>query len=230
MGAFADAGMMFKSQVFEAERIEKLGYHYLLALPEDYDEDAAKQWPLVVFLHGAGERGVDLESLKKHGPPKLIAQGRKFEAIVACPQVPPGETWNPHGVKALVGRLQAELRVDAARIYLTGISMGGFGTWETILEYPKVFAAAAPVCGGAGIGMLKFGRIPDLPLWIFHGEADPVVPVEFSKSAAEKLENSKLVKLTLYPGVQHDSWTRTYDDPEFWTWLFAQRRNPGVVK
>ncbi|WP_206170827.1 prolyl oligopeptidase family serine peptidase [Phragmitibacter flavus] len=223
--ACADSGVMLKPQSFEAEFVQKLGYHYLLAMPEGYEADEAKKWPLLVFLHGAGERGSDLELLKKHGPPKLLAAGKKLEAIVVCPQVPAGEAWNPHGVKALVDKLVKEFRVDESRVYLTGISMGGFGTWETILEYPETFAAAAPGCGGAGIGILKFDRIKELPLWIFHGEADTVVPVAYTTSAQVRLKDSKGLKVTIYPGVGHDSWTQTYDNPEFWAWIFAQKRD-----
>jgi len=223
--ARADSASMLKPEKFETEFVQKLGYQYLLALPEGYDADASRQWPLMVFLHGAGERGSDMELLKKHGPPKLIAAGKKFEAIVACPQVPAGEAWNPHGVKALVDRLSKDYRVDASRIYLTGISMGGFGTWETILEYPDTFAAAAPVCGGAGIGILKFERIKKLPLWLFHGDSDPVVPVIYTTDAQKRLKDNKALKVTIYPGVAHDSWTETYENPELWEWMFAQKKN-----
>lgn len=214
---------LFAPKSFEKEYTQKLGYKYLVALPEGYEDGSADEFPLVVFLHGAGERGTDLELLKKHGPPKLVAAGKKLPAIVACPQVPEGETWNEHGVKALVDELKKSYRVDGSRVYLTGISMGGFGTWATILEYPDVFAAAAPICGGPGIGMLKFNRISKLPIWMFHGDADSVVPVEFTTTAASRLKNDH-VKMTIYPGVGHDSWTQTYDNQEFWDWLFAQRK------
>lgn len=215
---------MFKNDSVDKEHVERVSYRFLLSLPEGYEADAQKKWPLVVFLHGAGERGDNLELLLKHGPPKLVAAGKKFEAIVASPQVPAGEVWNVHGVKALVDKLSAEYRVDASRIYLTGISMGGFGTWATILEYPNVFAAAAPICGGAGIGILKFDRIKDLPIWVFHGGADTVVPPEYSTSVERRLKNHKHFKITIYPDVGHDSWTQTYDNAEFWDWLFAQKR------
>lgn len=215
---------MFKNDSVETEHVQRVGYRYLLSLPENYEADSQKKWPLVVFLHGAGERGDNLELLLKHGPPKLLAAGKKFEAIVVSPQVPTGEVWNPHGVKALVDKVSKEYRVESSRIYLTGISMGGFGTWATILEYPKVFAAAAPICGGAGIGILKFERIKNLPLWVFHGDADTAVPVEYSTSVQRRLKDNKNFKLTIYPGVGHDSWTQTYNNQEFWDWLFAQQR------
>ena len=181
--------------------------------------------PLVIFLHGSGERGEDLNLLKVHGPLKLIANGSDIPAIVAAPQCPAGKTWDPLAVKALTDHLVATEAVDPARILLTGISMGGFGTWGTALAYPDTFAAIAPICGGAGIGILEVGKIAKLPCWIFHGKDDEVVPARFSEQMAAALEKVKApVKLTLYPGVGHDSWTRTYEDPAFWEWFLSQRR------
>jgi predicted peptidase len=203
----------------------KVGYTYLLSLPEGYKADPAKKWPLLVFLHGAGERGDDLDSLKKHGPPKLIAAGKKFQAIVISPQVPEKNIWNAHAVKALVDDLIKTHRVDTSRLYLTGISMGGFGTWDTALAYPDTFAAIVPICGGAGVGFVMAERIKDLPCWIFHGDKDTAVPVEFSQRMHGALQKSgSQAKLTIYPGVGHDSWTQTYDNPDLWTWMFAQQR------
>lgn len=213
-----DAAPQLTPKSFESQITLKLGYKYFLTLPEGYAADESKEWPLLVFLHGAGERGDDLNLLKKHGPPKLIAAGKKFEAIVVCPQVPAGESWNPHGVKALVDKVKESHRVDDARVYLTGISMGGFGTFDTITAYPDVFAAAVPICGGAGIGILKFGALKNTPVWMFHGAKDPTVPVEYSEMAMKWFERNKApnAKLTVYPEALHDSWTQTYDDPEVW--------------
>ena len=227
--AYAAEGDPLKPQSFEAEVTLKLGYQYYLTLPEGYDAAPEKKWPLLVFLHGAGERGSDLSALKKHGPPKLIAAGQKFPAIVVCPQVPKDQAWNPHGVKALVDIVRKQHHVDDSRIYLTGISMGGFGTFDTLAEYPEVFAAAMPICGGAGIDVLKFGALKKTPIWIFHGAKDPTVPVSFSEMAYKWLQQQQhgdtgLVKLTIYPEAKHDSWTQTYDNPEVWKWLFEQKK------
>lgn len=221
-----EAGTNLVPKSFESQITLKLGYKYFLTLPDGYTADETKKWPLLVFLHGAGERGSELDALKKHGPPKLIAAGKKFEAIVVCPQVLSGEIWNPHGIKALVDEVKKSHRVDESRIYLTGISMGGFGTFETIAAYPEVFAAAIPICGGAGINILKFGPLKNMPVWIFHGGKDPTVPVAYSEMAKKWFERNKApnVKLTIYPEALHDSWTQTYDDPEVWKWLFAQKK------
>jgi predicted peptidase len=225
--AFAEeATPQLAPKSFESQITLKLGYKYFLTLPDGYASDEAKKWPLLVFLHGAGERGDDLNLLKKHGPPKLIAAGKKFEAIVVSPQVPAGDFWNPHGVKALVDDIRKSHRVDDTRLYITGISMGGFGTFDTIAAYPETFAAAVPICGGAGINVVKFGPLKEMPIWIFHGDKDTSVPIEFSQMAARWFERNKAqnVKLTVYPGVAHDSWTQTYDNPEVWEWLFEQKR------
>jgi predicted peptidase len=210
---------------YEGQITLTVGYRYLLALPEGYNTAADSSWPLVIFLHGAGERGEDLNQIKRHGPPKLLDQGQTIPAIIASLQCEPGNTWDPHGVHALTQHLAKTHRVDPTRIYLTGLSMGGFGTWDTALAYPDTYAAIAPICGGSGIGFLKAQRLQHLPIWIFHGDADTVVPAEFSTRIFKALEpiNPK-AKLTLYPGVGHDSWTQTYEDPAFWQWLLDQKK------
>lgn len=221
--AFADTQT---PQNFTGGFVIKVNYSYLLGKPEGYEADATKKWPLVIFLHGSGERGNDLELLKKHGPPKLIADGEKFPAVIASLQCKPGDLWNPHGVKAVTDHLIKTERIDTSRVYLTGLSMGGFGTWETAFEYPDTFAAIAPVCGGAGVRWVTAERIKHLPCWIFHGDKDGAVPVENSQKIYDALKKIDApVKLTIYPGVGHDSWTRTYANPEFWEWLFAQKRS-----
>lgn len=202
-----------------------VAYRYLLSLPDGYDDDKNKRWPLVVFLHGSGERGTDLNLVKKHGPPKRIEEGQKIPAIIASLQCEPKQIWNPHGVKALTDHLAATHRVDASRIYLTGLSMGGFGTWETALEHPDTYAAIAPICGGAGVRWVMAERIAHLPCWIFHGAKDTAVEPAFSQKMYDALKKAgSPVKFTLYPEAKHDSWTETYANPEFWSWLFAQKR------
>lgn len=215
------------SEEFTGKLTLDVSYRYLLSLPDGYQTDAQKKWPLMVFLHGAGERGTDIEMLKKHGPPKLIAAGQKFNAIVASLQCLPRQIWNPHGVKALTDHLIQTLRVDADRVYLTGLSMGGFATWETALEYPDTYAAIVPICGGAGVRFVMADRIKHLPVWIFHGAKDPVVEPAYSQKMYDALKKvGGNVKLTLYPDALHDSWTAAYNDPELWKWMFEQKRSP----
>lgn len=210
---------------YSGDYVLKIHYRYLLSKPEGYEADKAKKWPLVVFLHGSGERGADLELLKKHGPPKLLAAGQKFPAVVVSLQCEPKQIWNPHGVKAVTDHIMKKERIDPKRVYLTGISMGGFGTWETAMEYPDTYAAILPICGGAGVRWVMAERIAKLPCWIFHGDKDAAVPVEFSQKIYGALKKLNApVQLTIYPGVGHDSWTQTYDNPDVWKWLFEQKR------
>ncbi len=210
---------------FKGKAVVEVSYRYLLSLPAGYDADKDKKWPLIIFLHGAGERGTDLEVLKKHGPPKLINEGKDIAAIVASPQCLPKEIWISHGIKALADQLAKEHRVDLSRIYLTGLSMGGYGTWETVMDYPDFFAAAIPICGGAGVRWVMADRIKHVPIWIFHGDKDTAVPVDLSQKIHDALKKSGgNVKMTIYPGVGHDSWTATYNNEEVWKWLFEQKR------
>lgn len=200
-------------------------YGYLLSKPEGYDDDKTKKWPLLVFLHGAGERGDNLDALKRHGPPKLIEEGKKFPAVVVSPQCHSGQVWNPHGVKGLVDQVSSAHRIDPTRIYLTGLSMGGFGTWETATEYPDTFAAIIPICGGGGIRILALERVRHLPQWIFHGAKDSVVPAKFSQDMFNALQKlGAPVQLEIYPNADHDSWTATYSNEAVWDWLFSQQK------
>ena len=213
-------------QSYSGDFVIKVSYNYLLSKPEGYEADAAKKWPLVIFLHGSGERGNDLEKIKQHGPPKLIAAGQKFPAVIASLQCEPNNLWNPHGVKAVTDHLMKTERIDPSRVYLTGLSMGGFGTWDTAFEHPDTYAAIAPICGGAGVRWIMTERIKHLPVWIFHGDKDTAVPVENSHKIHDALKKiGSPVKLTIYPEVGHDSWTQTYANPEFWAWLFEQKRS-----
>lgn len=200
--------------------------NYLLYLPKDYDKKDA--WPLVLFLHGAGERGDDLNLVKKHGPPKLIEEGKDLPFIVVSPQCPKDNswTWQLRELTALVDDLTARYKVDKDRIYLTGLSMGGFGTWALAAYQPDRFAAIIPICGGGE--MLMTRRLTQVPIWAFHGAKDPVVPLRRSEELVQALERAKgNVKLTVYPDALHDSWTATYDNPDVWEWLLAQKRAPA---
>ena len=196
---------------------------YLLYLPKDYDQ--RESWPLVIFLHGAGERGNDLELVKKHGPPKLIDGGKDFPAIVVSPQCKQGKWWHAQLLEltALVDSIESKYKVDKSRIYLTGLSMGGFGTWALAAYTPDRFAALVPICGGGeSLAALALVRTP---VWAFHGAKDPVVPLKRSEDMVEALKRFKgNVQFTVYPDALHDSWTATYDNADVWKWLFEQRR------
>jgi predicted peptidase len=204
-----------------------LSTHYLLYLPVGY-EQSTSAWPLVLFLHGAGERGDDLDMVKKHGPPKRVeAESNSFPFILVAPQCPAGDWWaSPRQVTvldALLNDVAAAYRVDPDRVYVTGLSMGGFGTWALACEYPDRFAAIAPVCGGGEPG--RAARIAAVPTWVFHGAQDGTVPLARSEEmlAALKAAGGN-PKFTVYPEAGHDSWTATYANPELYDWLLSHKR------
>jgi predicted peptidase len=199
---------------------------YLLHLPSDYGKDAGKKYPVILFLHGAGERGEDVNLVKKHGPPKLV-DGKTDLAvkdfIVISPQCPPNKWWQPHEVIALLDEVAKSHAVDADRVYLTGLSMGGFGTWETSARYPERFAAIAPICGGGDPRRVR--SLKDMPTWVFHGDKDEAVPVQRSIEMVDALKQiGNDVKFTRYPEAGHDSWTETYNNPELYAWFLKHKR------
>jgi predicted peptidase len=205
------------------ERTVRLGY--LLFLPRDYGTNPGQEWPLILFLHGAGERGDDLELVKIHGIPKIVERQPDFPFVVVSPQCPDETTWWDHHLtlKALLEEIVANYAVEVNRIYLTGLSMGGYGTWSMATRYPELFAAIAPICGG-GIPDLA-SALKDVPVWAFHGAEDDVVKLEVGQRTVDALRAcGGNVRFTVYPGLGHDSWTQTYDDPELYEWFLQHRR------
>ena len=202
--------------------------NYLLYLPEGYgkEENKDKKWPVIMFLHGSGERGSDLGRVKVHGPPKIVEQAdrkKDFPFIVVSPQCPEGKWWEPEVLVALLDDVAATYAVDTDRVYLTGLSMGGFGTWETATAYPDRFAAIAPICGGGN--KYRVPALKDVPTWVFHGEDDGAVPIAASEEMVNALKTAGGdVQFTRYPGVGHDSWTPTYDNPELYAWFLKHTR------
>jgi predicted peptidase len=197
---------------------------YLIYLPPDYGQK--NNWPLLLFLHGAGERGSDLDLVKKHGPPKLIDRGNAFPFIVVSPQCPKGRAWQPMELTALLDDVIAKYKVDQDRICVTGLSMGGFGTWALAAYSPNRFAAIVPICGGGEPFWAK--RLAHLPVWVFHGAKDPGVPLRRSQEMVDALKKAGgNVKFTVYPEAGHDAWTATYDNPKVYEWLLQQKRRPS---
>lgn len=197
---------------------------FLLYLPPGYKSDSGqRRWPLLLFLHGAGERGSNLQWVARHGPPKLIEQGRVLPFVVVSPQCPSRSYWDHHTLARVVDHAVATWSIDTDRIYVTGMSMGGYGTWMLLAHQPDRFAAAAMVCGGGN--PTEAGKLAHLPIWLFHGEKDGVVPVSESVILARALESAGgKARLTLYPDADHDSWTQTYDNPELYEWFLQHRR------
>ncbi len=209
-------------QKLEKEIKIKIELQYLLYLPADY-ENSEKKFPLVLFLHGAGERGNDLELVKRNGPPKLVEEGKDFPFILVSPQCPSQTRWNyqTQSLITLLDEIESEYRVDKSRIYVTGLSMGGQGTWTLALAQPNRFAAIAPVCGWTD--SWEVCKISHLPVWVFHGAKDDIVPVTESQLMVDALKKcgADEIKFTIYPDANHDAWTETYNNDELYKWLLS---------
>lgn len=244
---FLCAGFMLAACVSTVAQSEaKLGQHdyvfdsevepikYLLFLPAAYDDDPEALWPLIYFFHGAGENGDNLDRIKVHGPPMLVEKDPDFPFIVLSPlmshtmvNVP----WTPflETHLALLEDVEANYRVDASRVYLTGLSQGGFVTWYMAAAYPATFAAIAPIAGGGNRSTAC--ALTGVPVWAFHGSADSVVSVSNTEVMVEAIEDCGGVpKFTIYPGVGHNSWTRTYDNPELYDWFMSYGGVPTSIQ
>ncbi len=197
---------------------------YLLSLPDGYQNDTAKKWPLLFFLHGSGECGTDIDKVKVNGPPKLVAAGKHFPFIIVSPQAQdPDIGWVPEDLHRLLVHIKQTYRVDDTRIYLTGLSMGGFGTWALAIKHPEEFAGMIPICGGGDSS--EAWRLRHIPIWCFHGALDNVVPVardEQMVTAAKRF--NPYVKFTVYPDANHNSWERTYNNDSVYDWLLSQTK------
>jgi len=215
-------------QSFEKEIVKHLKANYLFFLPEAYYEDNEKSWPMILFLHGSGERGDSLDLVKIHGPAMIVETKKDFPFIVISPQLSAEEDgWSPELLKELVDDMVKKYRIDRERMYLTGLSMGGRGTWSMAIEYPGLFAAIAPVCGP--VNDRRIHRLKDTPVWVFHGAMDRTVPIKHSEDAVAALQKiGAEVLFTVYPEAGHDSWTETYNNPELYEWFLQHRRKKAV--
>lgn len=241
-----EAGGRDWEQLFERGRYQGSGgaelAYRLLKPPAGKEGD---RFPLVIFLHGAGERGADNRAQLVHGMREFARPERRAEypAFVLAPQCPAGEKWVDVAWDAvqherpaepatplrlcreLIDQLLEELPIDEDRIYLTGLSMGGFGTFDALARWPDRFAAAIPICGGGDPRAAEVARFRDVPLWVFHGARDNLVRPERSRELVAALKAAGgTPRYTEYPEAGHDSWTATYADGNVLEWLFAQRR------
>ncbi|MBY0436207.1 MAG: prolyl oligopeptidase family serine peptidase [Cyclobacteriaceae bacterium] len=222
---------------------------YRLLLPDGFYK-SKKKFPLIVFLHGAGERGNDNEKQLMHGSTLFIDKGnrKKYPAVVIFPQCAENDYWSSVAIDrskaplaldfdygrpatgpmmatmGLVKKLLSEGRVDPKRVYILGLSMGGMGTFEAVYRYPELFAAALPVCGGGDVAKYD-QRVAGIPFWIFHGEVDAVVDVRYSRQMVEKLKQlGANVTYSEYPGVNHNSWDNAFKEPDFLKWMFSKKK------
>lgn len=207
--------------------------NYLVFLPADYHDTNSKRWPLILFLHGIGECGTDVWRTAIHGPMNYVEKHPDFPFIVVSPQCPAGDKWSNEAVLSVLDNVIARYAVDTNRIYLTGLSQGGFGVWDLATTYPQRFAAVAPISGGGDVlGFIvvtwnkeRTGPMRHLPFWVFHGAKDPVVSVSEDIRMVDALKKfgDTDVKLTIYPEAQHDAWTQTYNNPELYRWFLMHQ-------
>jgi predicted peptidase len=218
---------------------------YWVYVPKDWSAD--RSWPVIVYLHGMAERGTDGLKPTQHGLGPVVWKSEgKFPAVVIFPQAAPGKFWGMPDTNAQVlaalDEVMARYHGDPSRVYLTGNSMGGFGTWFLGALHPDRFAALVPICGGVrGKAPQKDApfaavreddrpaeiarRVGKLPIWIFHGAKDWLVPVRYSREMEKTLkEQGANVRYTEYPDLGHESWDRAYAEQELWAWLFNQHR------
>lgn len=231
----------YEARVYTSKTGDKLNYR--LMIPKGYDAKGDTRYPFVLFLHGAGERGNDNSKQLIHGSKDFASDANrtKYPCFVMFPQCPDQKKWvevdwsaDQHKspseesislrlTRETLAALQKEFRIDDKRLYVTGLSMGGYGTWDMIARTPDLFAAAAPVCGGGD--ETTADRLTKLPIWAFHGDKDTAVKPERSRRMIEAIKKAGgQPKYTEYPGVGHNSWAQTYSDPKFMEWLFEQKR------
>jgi len=198
---------------------------YLLYLPKSYDASSTKKWPLILFLHGAGERGENVEFVKLWGPPNLVEQ-KDFPFIVLAPLCPGDQWWTDLilPVKKLLDEIILNYRVDLSRIYLTGLSMGGYGTFAMMQNYPQYFAAYAPITGGGN--PMAVSRYANVPAWVFSGDQDEVVPLYNSQTMVDSLRaHGADIKLTIHKGLGHWlAWEPAYRDSALFDWFLSKQK------
>jgi predicted peptidase len=189
-----------------------------LHVPEDYDKDPNKKWPVIFYLHGRHASGKNLQSLQRYGLPYYISKGKKMDFIVVSPQCPWGKNWaSEDWFNPVYDEVATKLRVDDSRIYLIGMSMGGFGTWEIANRMPERFAAISPMCGGANVKWVE--QLSKIPTWVFHGTADRQIPISRSEVMVKALEKLKAdVKFTRLVNQGHDI-SKQFNSDELYRWL-----------
>lgn len=199
---------------------------YYLYFPKDYDKNSQRKYPILLFLHGGGEAYDYQNSGTFPRPPKLIEEGQDFPFIILAPFNPHAKKWwNVDAVMKVLQMVTTTHAVDEKRIYLSGLSRGGSAAWEMVVNYPDTFAALAVVCGMAPAPYASWID-QDLPIWIFHGEEDKVIPISESEEMIKKLSAlGHQVKFTRYKGVGHNAWDKAYRTPELYSWLVEQHRD-----
>jgi predicted peptidase len=202
---------------------QKVLYPYLSYTPKNYYADSSN-FPLLIYLHGHSHGGSDLNKLKIWGPPEMISKGMDFPFIVVSPQCPSGKYWSSDNwFEPLLKDLNAKYRIDKKRIYLTGISMGGYGTWQTAMEYPYIIAAIVPICGGGDTNYVC--NLKNIPVWTFHGTADQMVPIRGTQDLVDALTRcgGKAI-FTKIENAGHEIAGVYREYPAIYDWLAKQHK------
>lgn len=205
----------------KSESVNQFQLNYILNKPENMSELK----PLIVFLHGSGEKGNDLEKVKAHGPLKYI-QNNKLDSYILAPQCSQDKYWDSEELYQLIQKVITENKIDKSRVYLTGLSMGAWGSWNLAFAHPELFAALVPIAGFVDrVPMIEGCKIATIPIRMFHGLQDNVVNVRYSIDIYNKLrECNKDIKLEIFNDAWHDSWSRVYDHPEIYEWMLKQKK------
>ncbi|MEK6248249.1 MAG: prolyl oligopeptidase family serine peptidase [Planctomycetales bacterium] len=202
---------------------------YLLYLPEDYGTDSDQKFPLILFLHGRGESNGPLSLVAKWGPPRMAAVGQDMPFVIISPQCPREDSWSSETQQARVLELLKHAiqhyQIDTDRVYLTGLSMGGYGSWRMAADHPEMFAAVAPVCGGGKPEDAR--KLKGLPIWVWHGNQDRVVPFQRSVEMVEAIQaaGGTRIKFTSLESIGHNCWSAAYASPELYTWMARHSRS-----
>ena len=198
---------------------------YLLYLPKDYDEQ--ESLPLMLFLHGRGESNGPISLVAKWGPPRIVGEGDDMPYIIISPQCPRSDNWSSEKQQQilieLLDSVSKEWKVDSNRVYLTGLSMGGFGSWQLAAKYPERFAAVVPICGGMSVKHAE--ALKNIPIWAFHGDKDPIVPIKRTADIVDaiKAAGGTSVRFTTLEEIGHNSWSSAYATPGLYRWIDRQR-------
>ncbi len=204
----------------EVKKTQKISYIL------DYPQNAKGKVPLIVFLHGSGERGTDLEMVKAHSPFTYKSLIKEPVAILA-PQCPPSVWWDTEAIYHLIEDIKKNHKIDESRIILTGLSMGGWGSLKLAMEHPELFSAVVPVCPPVDrLFKVRAAQYSQLPMKIFHGGNDDIVsPMNAIEIYQEIRKTNKNVELIIFPDDNHNSWDSTYSNPKLYEWMLAQNKN-----
>ncbi len=221
----ADGGKAGEQVELKFETSDSATVDYLLYLPQDYDQQ--EKLPLVFFLHGRGESNGPPSLVAKWGPPRFAARGEHLPYVLLSPQCPADDSWSKETQQRrlieLLDHIVAHHKIDSSRIYLTGLSMGGYGSWTLAAGHPDRFAAVVPVCGGGNPDDAE--KLKNIPIWVFHGDQDRAVPFSRSVEMVEAIEKAggKMIRFTTLEHIGHNCWSATYASPDLFSWMLSKQ-------